>query len=97
MLVNVSFVHYPLRSIPASIFLRILSFSLLVLSLATPLLAKPILQENANNVVRALTKNTVSPDELCGGVNGHTCPTGGCCSRYGYWVGLRRMIFTQNA
>jgi hypothetical protein len=27
----------------------------------------------------------ISPDNTCGGTNGYTCPTGSCCSQYGYW------------
>jgi hypothetical protein len=36
-------------------------------------------------VVRAVASN-ISPDETCGGASGYTCPTGQCCSKYG-WCG----------
>ena len=29
---------------------------------------------------------TVSPDGSCGGTNGYICPSGNCCSQYG-WCG----------
>ena len=28
---------------------------------------------------------TVSPDSTCGGANRYVCPSGSCCSQYGWW------------
>ena len=33
----------------------------------------------------SLAPRAISPDGSCGGAVGYTCPTGNCCSQFGYW------------
>ena len=60
------------------------SYSIVLLVLSTAVVANPF-EPQSRDVLPALTKRTVSPDQSCSGFDGYICPDSQCCSQFGWW------------